>query len=112
MEASLGQDLDWLWTPTLFETWTVDHAVGAVTPAASGVSVAVQDRALAPFPAEVTVTYSDGRTETRTVPVGTWLGGATEATLTFPAGTPARVEITGASAVLDIDLSNNVWTAL
>ena len=110
MEAGLGQDLDWLWTPQLFETWTVDHAVGDVAPGADGLRVTVQDLALAPFPATVAVTYADGRTERQTVPVETWLGGATEATLTFPAGVPVRVEIDGTSAVLDVDLSNNVWT--
>ena len=108
IEAGLGEDLDWLWTPQLFETWTVDHAVGDVAPGPDGLRVVVRDLGLAPFPAAVAVTYADGRTERRTVPVETWLGGATEATLTFPAGVPSRVEIDGASAVLDVDLSNNV----
>ena len=111
IEAGLGEDLDWLWTPTLFDTWTADQAVGAVTEGADGVRVRVQDRGLAPFPAPVVVTYADGRTERQTVPVGTWLGGATEATLTFPAGRVARVEIDPEGFVLDADLSNNVHTA-
>ena len=105
MEAGLGEDLDWLWTPQLFETWTVDHAVGAVAAGADGVRVVVQDVGLAPFPAVVAVTYESGRVEQQTVPVSVWLGGATEAALTFPAGRVARVEIEG---VLDVDLSNNV----
>ena len=110
MEAGLGEDLDWLWTPTLFETWTVDHAVGAVTDDAAAVRVVVRDEALAPFPAVVAVTYADGRTERQTVPVSTWLSGATEATLTFPAGEATRVEIDPDRTGLDVDLSDNVWT--
>ncbi len=110
MEAGLGQDLDWLWTPTLFETWTVDHAVSVESASADGVRVVVRDLGLAPFPATVAVTYADGRVERRTVPVETWLDGATEATLVFPAGTPVRAEAEGAAPILDVDLSNDAWT--
>ena len=109
MEAGLGQDLDWLWTPTLFETWTVDHAVALSASTPAGVRVQVLDLGLAPFPATVAVTYADGRVERRTVPVETWLGGATEAMLDFPAGTPVRVEAEGAAPILDVDLGNDVW---
>ena len=86
LEAALGEDLDWLWTPILFDTWTLDHAVGTVDVTADGVAVVVRDLGLAPFPAPVVVTYADGRTERRTVPVAAWLGGATQATVAFPAG--------------------------
>ena len=72
--------------------------------------VVVQDEALAPFPAVVAVTYADGRTERQTVPVSTWLSGATEATLTFPVGEATRVEIDPDRTGLDVDLSDNVWT--
>jgi hypothetical protein len=108
-EDVLGEDLDWLWTPTLFETWTVDHAVAAVEEAPGGVRVTVEDRALAPMPAPVTVTYADGRTETQTVPVETWLGGAREATLTFPPGDATAVVIDAGDYLMDADRSNNAW---
>ncbi len=106
-EHSLGQDLDWLWTPNLFETWTVDHAVGAVASTPAGVTVTVRDEGLAPFPAPVVVTYVGGRTERQTVSVETWLGGATEAMLTFPAGTVTRVEIDPDSYLPDVDRADN-----
>ena len=108
-ENRLGRDLDWFWTPTFFDTWTVDHAVGAVAPSAGGVAVTVLDRGRAPMPAPVRVTYADGRVETQTVPVETWLGGATEATLTFPAGEVARVEVDPDGYVFDADRSDNVY---
>lgn len=106
-EASLGQDLDWLWTPTLFDTWTVDVAVGGVETTASGVEVTVDDQGLAPMPVRVTVTYADGRVETQTIPVTTWLGGARTATLTFPAGDVTRVELP-TTGILDVDIDDNV----
>ncbi|MDX1420359.1 MAG: M1 family metallopeptidase [Rubricoccaceae bacterium] len=109
-EDVLGEDLDWLWTPTLFESWTVDLAVAEVEEAPGDVRVQVVDEGLAPMPAPVTVTYADGRTETQTVPVQTWLGGAREASLTFPAGDAVRVEVDAADVLIDVDRTNNVWT--
>ena len=108
-EATLGEDLDWLWFPTLFETWTVDQAVGAVEQRADAVRVVVRDLGLAPMPAPVRVTYADGTTAEQTVPVATWLAGETEAALTFPAGTVRRVEIDPGGYLPDIDVTNNVW---
>ena len=55
------------------------------------------------------VTYADGRTERQTVPVATWLAGATEATLTFPAGTVARVEIDPEAFLPDVDRLDNAY---
>ena len=107
-ETSLDQDLDWLWTPTLFDTWTVDVGVGDVTSTASGVNVTVEDHALAPMPVRVTVTYASGETATQTIPVQTWLDGAREATLTFPAGEVTRVELP-VDTILDVDPTNNVY---
>jgi hypothetical protein len=107
-ETALGQDLDWLWTPTLFETWTVDHAVASVEAEGDAVVVTVEDQGRAPMPAPVRVTYADGRTEEQTVPVERWLAGATEATLRFPAGAVVRVEIDPDAFTLDADRTDNV----
>ena len=110
-EDQLGQDLDWFWTPTFFQTWTVDHAVGDVALADEGVTVTVQDRGLAPMPAVVRATYSDGRTLDQRVEVRTWLAGETQARVRFPAGQVTRVEIDPDGYVFDADRSNNAWTA-
>ncbi len=107
-ERSLKQDLDWLWTPTLFETWTVDVGIKSVEDTENGVNVTVEDKALAPMPVRVTVTYADGTTSIQTIPVKHWLEGAREATLSFPAGVVARVELP-TDRILDIDPSNNVY---
>ena len=109
-ENQLGDDLDWLWTPSFFETWTVDHAVASVDAAPGGaVTVTVADLGEAPMPAPVRVTYRDGHMETQMVPVATWLNGAREATLSFPAGEVIRVEIDPDAFTLDVDRTNNVY---
>ena len=109
-ETRLGEDLDWLWTPTLFDTWTVDHAVVSVEAGPDAVVVTIEDQGRAPMPAPVRVTYADGRTEEQTVPVATWLGGATSATLRFTAGEVARVEVDPDVFTLDADRTDNVFS--
>ena len=110
VEDELGEDLDWFWTPTFFETWVVDHGVESVVTEGGAVEVLVVDRGMAPMPAPVRVTYADGRTEDRRVEVETWLGGADEAVLTFPAGDVVRVELDPGGFVFDADPTNDVWT--
>ncbi len=108
-EDNLGQDLDWLWTPTLFQTWTVDVAVASVESTASGVMVVVRDNGLAPMPIRVTVSYADGSAQVQTIPVDTWLEGSRTASLTFPAGEVTRVELP-TDTILDANPSDNVYT--
>ena len=111
-EDRLGEDLDWFWTPTFFTTWTVDHAVGAVTLSeGEPTSVQILDLGRAPMPALVRATYADGTSADARVEVAEWLGGATEATLQFPAGDLVRVEINPDGYIVDADPSNNLWTA-
>ena len=109
-ENRLGEDLDWFWRPTFFETWTVDHGVGSVASSGSGVEVVVADVGQAPMPAPVRVTYADGRTVDQRVEVQTWLGGARSAVLSFPAGEVVRVEVDPDGYVFDANPVNDVWT--
>ena len=62
------------------------------------------------LPLLLTITRANGETLQREVPVETWLGGATRATVTVPAGAAVtRVELDARRAYPDIDRSNNVW---
>ncbi|GAB5537836.1 MAG: M1 family metallopeptidase [Rubricoccaceae bacterium] len=106
-EDQLGQDLDWLWTPTLFETWTVDYGIRDVQEVGSGIKVFVEDLGLAPMPVVVEVTYTDGRTARQTVDVDTWLSGATETRVSFRAGTVASARLDPDGFLPDVDPSNN-----
>jgi hypothetical protein len=112
-ETVSGRNLDWFWHSWFYEAWTLDHAVASVATQGDGsATVTIRDHGKAFMPARVTVTRADGSTAQRTVPVNTWLDGATEATLDVPAGsTIQRIEIDAARVFPDIDRSNNVWTA-
>lgn len=108
-ERVSGRDLDWFWQSWYGTTWTLDHAVGSVTQSGAGTSITVRDLSNVPMPARLTVTYADGRTERREVPVETWLTGARTATVTVPGGA-TRVEIDAENAFPDVNRENNVWT--
>ncbi len=105
-----GQNLDWFWRTWYYETWTLDHAVGSVTVTGGTTTITIEDRGWAPMPARVSITLEDGQVLVREVPVETWLGGATTATIDVDGNTPVtRVEIDASAAFPDIDRENNVW---
>ena len=108
-EDVAGRDLDWFWTSMLYETWTLDHAIADVAEEDSAVVVTVEDLGLVPMPALIRVTYADGTTERRTVPVETWLGGARRATLRFKPGTVEKVEADPEAFLPDVRRENNVF---
>lgn len=105
-----GKNLWWFWRSWFFETWQLDQAVGSVTPGAHGTTIVIEDRGLVPMPSNVTVTYANGKSEILTVPVETWLNGATTATLVAKGGTVTKVEIDAAHAYADVDPANNLWS--
>jgi hypothetical protein len=104
-----GLDLGWFWRSWYFETWTLDHAVAGVTPAAGGATIVIEDRGGVPMPAHVTITFADGRTERRDVRVEHWLAGNRQATLVASPGDVVRVEIDPGMEFPDVDRLNNVW---
>ena len=110
-ESISGRDLDWFWSAWYFETWTFDQAIASVSADANGTRITVEDRGLAPMPVHLTVTFANGDTLRRDLPVDVWLGGATSTTTLIPAGRAVqRVEIDAAQAFPDVDRSNNTWT--
>lgn len=111
IEDVLGDDLDWLWSSWFYENWTLDQAVGGVELEDRGVMVRIRDDGLAPMPVPVAVTYADGSVRRRTLPVSAWLAGNREATVLFPSGEVARVEIDPEGFMPDVDRGDNVWTA-
>lgn len=109
-ERVAGRDLDWFWTAFYYETWTLDQSVGDVTTSASGeTTVTIEDRGLAPFPAQVRIRTASGQTLEREVPVEHWLAGNTTYVIDVGRERVTRVEIDPAGYAPDVDRSNNLW---
>jgi hypothetical protein len=103
-----GRDLDWYFRTWLYETWTLDHKIGGVAGTDTETTVTVEDLGQAIGPAEVLVTYEDGREETGTVPASHWMKGSRKATLKFGPRV-SKVQLDPRAASLDINRKNNTW---
>ncbi len=104
-ENVAGRDLDWFWQSWYSTTWTLDHAVTAVT----GNTITIEDLGHALMPTPLTITLQNGQTITREVPVETWFN-TTRTTVTVDANSPiTRVEIDAQRAFPDVNRRNNVW---
>ena len=110
-EDVLGEELDWFWTPMLYETWTLDHAIGSVDSTDAGTRITIVDEGHTPMPVRLHITYADGTTTERTIPVDVWLSGAREASVTVELGTVSRVVIDPEWYFPDVDRTDNRWTA-
>ncbi|WP_138431561.1 M1 family metallopeptidase [Fodinibius saliphilus] len=103
-----GQDLDWFWRSWYYETWTLDHAIADVTVRANSSRITIHDNGLAPMPAIIAITLSDGSTVMRKIPVDKWLKGATKASITVE-GLATKVVIDPEKLYPDTNRGNNRW---
>jgi hypothetical protein len=134
MENLSGRNLDWFWRDWVFTTarldQAVDSAVGPATRAAPagrrganmrgqqavtpppgpGWRVFLSSRREMVMPAELTLTYDDGTSETVRLPVEIWnLGSRFAYTVTGSTRRVVKVEIDPRHVLPDVDRANNVW---
>jgi hypothetical protein len=110
-EDVADRELDWFWRGTLYETWTMDHAVESVEETGDGIVVRVADEGQLPMPVFLQATYADGRTVERRVGVDPWLDGKRAVEITLEPGTVKRVTLDPNRFLPDLDRSNNTWSS-
>lgn len=103
-----GRDLDWFWRSWYYEVWALDQAVGTVSTTANTTRIVIEDHGQVPMPATVQITFADGSTTTKTIPVETWLKGETQVALSIE-GEASKVVIDPDMDYPDADRSNNSW---
>jgi hypothetical protein len=110
IENVSGRDLDWFWRGWIYTTARLDQAVDSVVPGDSTTRVVVASRRELLMPVELRLTFSDGRSETRRIPIEMWNYGPRHA---FSVPTTGRrltaVEVDPRGVYPDLDRSNNVW---
>jgi hypothetical protein len=110
MRDESGMDLDWFWRGWIFTTSRLDQAVDSVAPRSDGGwNVQLSSRGTMIMPAEVALTFADGTSDTRKLPVEMWNLGPS---FTYIVPGPKRIVravIDPRQALPDVDRSNNGW---
>jgi len=108
MSDASGVDLDWFWRNWVYTTARLDQAVDSVA-GENGTDVYLSNRGQMVMPAELTISYQDGSSETIRLPVEMWNQGPR---FTYRAAAASRivsVEIDPRGALPDVDRENNRW---
>lgn len=119
MQDATGEDLDWFWRGWFYETAVLDLAVEGVNyptrrsgqPTGLVEVTFLCNRDLV-MPIEFDVSYTDGSTERRRIPVECWFN-TTRWTTQWPIGDKriARVELDPRGLTPDVDPLNDTWNA-
>ncbi|MCA8953815.1 MAG: M1 family metallopeptidase [Planctomycetes bacterium] len=113
MENVAGMDLAWFWRGWFLEDAMIDQAVDRVRQGnedrAAKITFLNKERQVMPL--EFEVTFDDGATEHRRLPVELWFRSDRATVALHRAGRVKEVRIDPEQMVPDIDRGNNVWTA-
>jgi aminopeptidase N len=110
MRDASGMELDWFWRDWVYTTARLDQAVEPVVTDTSGhASVWITNRGTMVLPAELRITFDDGKTETVKLPVEMWNLGPRFLYRPTSTRRVRRVEVDPRHVLPDMDRSNNVW---
>ncbi|HEY2807140.1 MAG TPA: M1 family aminopeptidase [Gemmatimonadales bacterium] len=110
MENVSGRDLGWYWREWVYTTARLDQSVESVTPSRDSTRIVLANRREMLMPAEVKLTFSDGTSETRRIPIEMWnYGRRFTLTIATAGKRVTAVEIDPRHAYPDTDRSNNRW---
>jgi hypothetical protein len=109
MNAGSGVNLDWFWRRWFYETGAPDLAITGYN---AGRRIAtVEAKGAKPVPIELTVTYTDGTTQTIRRTVSVWEKGAKTVDVAIPGAKAVRQLELGGTYVPDVRRRDNVWKA-
>ena len=108
MEDVSGDDLDWFWRGWLYSTELIDQSIASVEPSDSTTRVTIVQESGLMMPVDLQITYSDGREETRRIPVEAFTLG-NSFTEVVESDAVARIELDPSKILPDADPRDNVW---
>jgi hypothetical protein len=113
MEDVGGRRLDWFWREWFLENTPFDQAIGAVRVNGDDVSVTYVNRDRGVLPIRARFTFSDGSTQSFSYPAEVWATNQREYVrdYSFPGKRLASVQLDSELRLVDVDRSNNTWTA-
>jgi hypothetical protein len=113
MEDAGGKRLDWFWREIFIENDHFDQAIDSVVVAGDSMTVTYKNRARGVLPIRARFTFTDGTTANYSYPAEVWMHDGRRYTRAYALGGKhiARIELDPDHRLIDIDRSNNVWSA-
>ena len=117
MENVAGRRLDWFWREWFIEDAHFDQAIDTVAVAADGntqkVTVVYGNRARGVLPIRARFTFSDGTTQEVDYPAEAWSTNTSHylRQYEFTGKKLTRIDLDPDHRLVDVDRSNNSWTA-
>ncbi|WP_425637744.1 M1 family metallopeptidase [Algoriphagus yeomjeoni] len=109
MENVAGENLSWFWQGWFYGTGNIDLGVSAVIPYAGNYVVVLTNKSDMPMPVLLEITYDDGSTEQKMLPVEIWQRGDTWNYLLKTDKKVTGVVIDPAKLLPDVNLGNDSW---
>ncbi|MEP0711378.1 MAG: M1 family metallopeptidase, partial [Algoriphagus sp.] len=109
MENVAGENLSWFWQGWFYGTGNIDLGVNAVIPYAGNYVVVLANKGDMPMPVQLEVTFEDGSTELKMLPVEIWQRGDTWNYLLKTDKKVKSVVIDPTKLLPDVDLGNDSW---
>ncbi|RAI84177.1 M1 family metallopeptidase [Algoriphagus yeomjeoni] len=109
MENVAGENLSWFWQGWFYGTGNIDLGVSAVVPYAGNYVIVLANKGDMPMPVLLEITYDDGSTEQKMLPVEIWQRGDTWNYLLKTDKKVAGVVIDPAKLLPDVNLGNDSW---
>jgi len=102
------EDLTWFWKPWFFERGAADLGIGNVEPGKT-TRITVVRKGLLPLPVHLTVTFTDGTTDTIHETARIWKSGAKETVITRKYDKPIKGIVLGDMQIPDINPKDNTY---
>ncbi len=109
VENVTGEELDWFWRGWFQTTEVLDQAVGEVTARADTTRIVLENREGLVMPVELELSFADGSTERRRIPVEAWFTSDRHA-VRVVGREVTEVAVDPDRDLPDVDRGNNRWT--
>ncbi|MEB2782741.1 M1 family metallopeptidase [Algoriphagus sp. C2-6-M1] len=109
IENVAGENLSWFWQGWFYGTGNIDLGVSAVIPYAGNYVIVLANKGDMPMPVQLEVTFEDGTSELKMLPVEIWQRGDTWNYLLKTGKKVKSVVIDPAKLLPDVNLGNDSW---
>ncbi len=109
MNAAAGQNLNWFWKQWFFDNGFPDLGITKVTAHEKLYTIVITNAGAKPVPINLTLFYSDGKTQQLHQDISAWKNGNKTYTITHRSDKRIKKMILGTTYDPDVNKANNVW---